>query len=99
LEISFTTFPTVSCWEQHFLAVIVSCLALTISIATIYHEIAQEIADFYVLTKHYNIKLHIMALCLNFLGGLSIMIGAIFILSFNILNSMVSSVDPSFIFQ
>jgi zinc transporter ZupT len=63
-------------------------LALTILVATIYHEIAQEIADFYLLTKHCNIKVP-MALCLNFLGGLSVMIGAIFIISFNI-NTMVT---------
>jgi zinc transporter ZupT len=63
-------------------------LALTITVATIYHEIAQEIADFYLLTKHCNLKIP-MALCLNFLGGLSVMLGGIFILSFDI-NSMVT---------
>ena len=63
-------------------------LAITISVATVYHEIAQEIADFFLLTKHCNMKIP-MALFFNFLGGLSVMFGAIVVLSFEI-NSMVS---------
>jgi zinc transporter ZupT len=63
-------------------------LAVTISVATIYHEIAQEIADFYILTKHCNLKIWV-ALLLNFLGGLSVLIGALLVLTVDI-TSMIS---------
>jgi zinc transporter ZupT len=63
-------------------------LAVTISVATIYHEIAQEIADFYILTKHCNLKIWV-ALLLNFMGGLSVMIGALIVLAVDI-NGMIS---------
>jgi zinc transporter ZupT len=63
-------------------------LAVTISLATIYHEIAQEIADFYILTKHCNLKIWV-ALLLNFFGGLSVLIGALLVLTVDI-NSMIS---------
>jgi zinc transporter ZupT len=32
-------------------------LAVTIAVATVYHELAQEIADFFLLTKHYYIRI------------------------------------------
>jgi zinc transporter ZupT len=63
-------------------------LAVTIALATIYHEIAQEVADFYVLTKHCNLKTWV-ALVLNFIGGLSVLIGALIVLAVDI-NSMIS---------
>jgi zinc transporter ZupT len=58
-------------------------LAVTIAVATVYHELAQEIADFFLLTKHCYIRIPV-ALALNFVGGLSVMLGAIVILLFDI---------------
>lgn len=58
-------------------------LAVAISAATVYHELAQEIADFFLLTKHCNIKAP-LALFLNFVSGLSVFFGAIIILSFDV---------------
>ena len=58
-------------------------LAVAISAATVYHELAQEIADFYLLTKNCNIKVP-LALFLNFVSGLSVFFGAIIILSFDV---------------
>ena len=58
-------------------------LAITISAATIYHELAQEIADYFLLTKHCNLS-PIMALTLNFVCGLSVLIGAIVVLSVDV---------------
>jgi zinc transporter ZupT len=58
-------------------------LAIAISAATVYHELAQEIADYFLLTKHCNIRPGI-ALLLNFIGGLSVLFGAVLILSVNV---------------
>jgi zinc transporter ZupT len=58
-------------------------LAIAISAATVYHELAQEIADYFLLTKHCNIRPGI-ALLLNFIGGLSVLFGAVLILSANV---------------
>lgn len=63
-------------------------LAITIALATIYHEIAQEVADFYILTKHCHLKTS-EALVLNFIGGLSVMMGGLVVLLVNV-NSMVA---------
>lgn len=54
-------------------------LAITISAATIYHEIAQEVADYFMLTRFCHIP-PCKALCFNFLNGLSVMLGACLIL-------------------
>ena len=58
-------------------------LAIAISISTVYHELAQEVADFFLLTEHCNIR-PAVALLLNFVGGLSVLFGAILILSVNV---------------
>jgi zinc transporter ZupT len=58
-------------------------LAIAISVATVYHELAQEVADFFLLTEHCNIRPSI-ALLLNFVGGLSVWLGAIFVLSMDV---------------
>jgi zinc transporter ZupT len=55
-------------------------LAITISAATIYHEIAQEIADYFMLTRFCNIPPW-PALGLNFVNGLSVLLGAIIIVA------------------
>ena len=60
-------------------------LAWGISTATIAHEIAQEFADFIVLTdpKQGNLK-PVTALILNFISGLSVALGVIVIMSVDI---------------
>jgi zinc transporter ZupT len=58
-------------------------LAIAVSVATVYHELAQEVADFFILTEHCNIR-PAVALLLNFVGGLSVFFGAIFILSVDV---------------
>ena len=52
----------------------------TLVATTIYHEIAQEIADYVLLTTHCGLTI-IEALGLNFLSGCSVMMGVIIILS------------------
>ena len=54
-------------------------LAIAISAATIYHEIAQEVADYFMLTRFCHIP-PCQALCFNFINGLSVMFGACLIL-------------------
>ena len=58
-------------------------LAITIAAATVYHELAQEIADYLLLTKHCNLST-VKAIVLNFIGGLSILFGALLVLAFDI---------------
>lgn len=59
-------------------------LAWNITVATIAHEIAQEISDFVVLTdpKQGNLST-VKALALNFASGLSVILGVIIIMSMN----------------
>ena len=45
-------------------------LAIAVSAATVYHELAQELADYFLLTIHCNIR-PFAALTLNFVSGLS----------------------------
>lgn len=53
--------------------------AYTIMAITLYHEIAQELADYFLLTKHAGLRpLH--ALSLNFCSGLSVVLGGIAVL-------------------
>ena len=52
----------------------------TLVATTIYHEIAQEIADYVLLTTHCGLTI-MEALGLNFLSGCSVMMGVIIILS------------------
>lgn len=54
-------------------------LAVAISAATIYHEIAQEVADYFLLTRVCHLS-PCKALTLNFLGGLSVLVGGCFVL-------------------
>ena len=57
-------------------------VALSILFITLYHEIAQELADFFILTKHAGLSVK-WALLLNFLSGLSVMLGGIIVLAVN----------------
>ena len=61
-------------------------VALSILFITLYHEIAQELADFFILTKHAGLTV-LWALGLNFLSGLSVMLGGITVLAVKDLTS------------
>lgn len=54
-------------------------LAITVAAATIYHEIAQEVADYFMLTRFANLT-PVKALFLNFINGMSVLLGAIIVI-------------------
>lgn len=54
--------------------------AYTMIAITLYHEIAQELADYFLLTRHAGLR-PCVALPLNFCSGLSVMLGGIVVLS------------------
>ena len=54
--------------------------AYTIVGVTLYHEIAQELADYFLLTRHAGLRPSV-ALMLNFAAGLSILFGGIVVLA------------------
>jgi len=55
-----------------------SKLAWTITAATVYHEIAQEIGDFALLTQDVGLSIPV-ALAWNFVAGTSVIIGGIIV--------------------
>ena len=55
-------------------------LAITITVATILHELPQEIADYFLLVHECNMT-PLFALTMNFLVGFSIMLGGIIVLA------------------
>lgn len=57
--------------------------AFTIVGITVYHEIAQELADFFLLTKHAGLRVT-TALAVNFTAGLSVVLGGIVVLSMDV---------------
>lgn len=60
-------------------------MAWGITVATVLHEIAQEIADFIVLTDPKQGKLKApLALVLNFVSGLSVMLGVVIVMSMDL---------------
>ena len=66
-------------------------IAWTITFTTIYHEIAQEIADFFLLTNHCGLSTP-QALVANFLAGCSVMLGGLIVLGFTLTDSAVGSI-------
>ena len=58
-------------------------VAYTIMAVTLYHELAQELADFFLLTKHAGLSIY-LALTLNFLSGFSVMIGGMITLAIDL---------------
>ena len=58
-------------------------VAWTIVFITLYHEVAQEIADFFLLTKHAGLTI-VQALIVNFVSGLSVVLGGIMVLAIDI---------------
>ena len=63
----------------------------TLVATTIYHEIAQEIADYVLLTTHCGLTI-IEALVLNFLSGSSVMLGVVIILSVDLDGPAIGSI-------
>ena len=55
-------------------------VAWTIMFVTLYHEIAQELADYFLLTKHAGLTPFRALLC-NFLAGLSVLLGGLLVLA------------------
>jgi zinc transporter ZupT len=64
--------------------------AMAVVAATIYHEIAQEIGDFFLLTKHAGFSI-LAALGFNFLSGLSVLFGAIVVVAADVSDLAVGS--------
>ena len=55
-------------------------LALTVVAMTLVHEVAQEIGDFVLLTRHGGLSVP-RALCLNFVSGMSVVLGGVVFLA------------------
>jgi zinc transporter ZupT len=62
-----------------------SSVAFSILASTIYHELAQELSDFFLLTQRAHLP-PLKALGLNFLSGLSVTLGGIVILATDVSN-------------
>ena len=58
-------------------------VAYTIVATTIYHEIAQEVADHFLLIHHCGLS-RVMAVALNFASGFSVMLGVVLVLSLDL---------------
>jgi len=63
-------------------------VAHSIAFATIYHEMAQEVADFFLLTNQVGLSVP-LALALNFISGLSVMFGGITVLVVKLSNTEI----------
>ena len=57
--------------------------AITIVGITLYHEVAQELADFFLLTRHGGLTV-MKALIVNFLAGLSVVLGGMIVLAVDV---------------
>lgn len=66
-------------------------VAFAVALATIYHELAQELADYFLLTEHCGIP-PVKALILNFLCGLSVVFGVILILALDVSNMAIGCI-------
>ena len=65
-------------------------IAYTLVATTVYHELAQEIADFALLTHHCGMSTR-QALTYNFLSGFSVMLGAVIILAAELSEAVTGS--------
>jgi zinc transporter ZupT len=65
-------------------------LAYTIMATTIYHELAQEITDFFLLTHHCGMSTR-QAMIYNFLSGFSVMFGAILVVALELSDMVTGS--------
>lgn len=66
-------------------------IAWTLVATTIYHEIAQEIADFALLTHHCGLTIP-QALAANFVAGLSVMLGGLIVLAVTLSDRAVGAI-------
>jgi len=66
-------------------------VAIAIAAATLYHKLAQELADYFLLTEHCGLA-PLKALVLNFLNKLSIVIDVIVILSLDVSNMAIGCI-------
>jgi len=66
-------------------------LSTSIMLATLYHEIAQELADYFLLTTYGGLS-NVMALFLNFASGLFVIFGGLLILAVDISDEGVGSI-------
>jgi zinc transporter ZupT len=65
-------------------------IAYTLVATTVYHELAQEIADFALLTHHCGMSTR-QALTYNFLSGFSVMLGAVLIVALDLSDVLTGS--------
>jgi zinc transporter ZupT len=65
-------------------------IAYTMVATTVYHELAQEIADFALLTHHCGMSTR-QALTYNFLSGFSVMLGAVLIVALELSDMITGS--------
>ena len=65
--------------------------AYTIVFVTLYHEIAQELADFFLLTKHAGLS-PVKALAGNFVAGLSVVLGGIVVLAVDVSDLTIGAI-------
>jgi zinc transporter ZupT len=65
-------------------------IAYTLVATTVYHELAQEIADFALLTHHCGMSTR-QALTYNFLSGFSVMLGAVIIVALELSDMVTGS--------
>lgn len=63
-------------------------LAIVVTAATVFHELAQELADFFLLTNQCRLPIW-MALTLNFASGFSVMLGVVIIFAIDVSNEVV----------
>jgi zinc transporter ZupT len=68
-----------------------SSLAWTLAATTVYHELAQEISDFMLLTEFCNFSI-VSALAANFLAGFSVVIGAVIVATVDFSNVVVGCI-------
>jgi zinc transporter ZupT len=64
-------------------------IALTVTITTVFHELSQELADFFLLTGECRFPVW-KALALNFISGLSVVLGVIVIFAANVSNATIA---------
>lgn len=61
-------------------------LAISVAVVSLYHELIQELADFFVLTDHVGLSKPI-ALCFNFISGLTVILGGMIALALEMTDS------------
>ena len=65
-----------------------SSIAITVTATSIFHELSQELADYFLLTNQCGLS-PFKALALNFISGLSVMLGVIVIMAIDVSDETV----------